>query len=125
MMSMAVMLAVPVVAAHLPEMPVPSLAHPRLAGIKEAEDNDFSDLDLHMFTVQYDDLPPTLPRRAKHVRSESISTTASEIEFRKRYQAKTRRIVQRKSSTQTYQRMSERFYGESPAYTLHYSTLLQ
>ena len=47
-----------------------------------------------------------------HSRSDSISTTASELEFQRKIHAKTTRIVQRKSSTQLYQRLSERFYEE-------------
>ena len=48
----------------------------------------------------------------RHHRTESISTTASELEFRSKYQARTKKLIHRQCSQQTYQRMSERFYGE-------------
>ena len=62
-----------------------------------------------------------LPARPSHVRSESVSTTMSEQEFRAQYQAdrkysadtsSKRRIIRRKSSTATYKRLSEKLGGE-------------
>jgi hypothetical protein len=44
-------------------------------------------------------------------RSESIESTQSEREFRKKYQAITHRMVHRKSSAVMYSRILERTFG--------------
>ena len=46
-------------------------------------------------------------------RSESVESTQSEREFRKKYQAITHRMVHRKSSAVMYSRILERTFGKT------------
>lgn len=66
-------------------------------------------------------IPPERPPKSAHLRKSSNisnSTTASEREFRRRYQAISRKVVQRKSSTQAYTRVSTRFFESDKFITL-------
>ena len=52
-------------------------------------------------------------------RSESVESTQSEREFRKKYQAITHRMVHRKSSAVMYSRILERTFGKTQDFYIY------
>ncbi|XP_059142269.1 uncharacterized protein LOC131929905 [Physella acuta] len=99
---------------------LPSTASVSTPGLSTSEGGDYEDvLSPRVDDVFVDPMEQALAKnKLFHKRSDSVTTTASESEFKRRYMSRRKCLIQRADSQQEYHRLSARVYDEDKQVTV-------